>query len=207
MPFALTDAAVPATDEVRDALAEEWGRLAAPGTWMSGAERVAAARAARTGIADVAGVDAAVAEVAVAVMREPGTITGAWIADAIDRVGRVERYVEAVGVVARLSAVDTCVLGVGAATEPLPEPVAGEPSRQPNPAARRRRAAVPTDGVDSLPRMLSAVPAEAQAQMRLHGALYLTEEETGDHALGTELTRPQMELVASRVSHLNHCVF
>lgn len=210
MPFALADAALPVAEEVRSALRREWRHLAAPGTWLTGAQRVAVAaeaRAARADAGERAALDPATAETARVVAANPGGITGAWVADVTGRGPGVAPYVEAVGVVARLAAVDACVRGVGAAEEPLPEPQPGEPSRQPNPAARQRRAFVPTDGGDGPPRMLSAVPAEARAQMQLHGALYLTEEEMGDLARGKELSRPQMELCTSRVSYLNHCVF
>lgn len=210
MSFAMRDAILPVADDVRDVLGEEWRRLAAPGTWLAGEERVAVAaeaRAARARAAGATGLAPAMVEVAHAVAASPGEITAAWVDDVVAAGPDVVTYVEVVGIVARLAAVDACVRGVGATEEPLPEPVPGEPSRERNPAARQRRAFVPTDGGDGPPTMLSAVPAEARAQMQLHGALYLTEQEMGDLARGTELPRPQMELVAARVSYLNHCIF
>lgn len=210
MSFELVDAVLPVTEEIRRALREEWHGLASAGTWLTGEERVAVAteaRAARDGSGAGTELDPAAAEVAQAVSQAPGEITAAWVDDVVARLPGIATYVESVGVAARLSAVDTYVRGVGAAEEPLPDPVAGEPSRQPNPAARQRRAFVPTEGGDGPPRMLSAVPEEASAQMRLHGALYLTEEEMGELTRVEALSRPQMEFVACRVSYLNDCVF
>lgn len=210
MPFDLVDAVLPVSEEIRSGLRDEWRRLASAGTWLTGQERVAVAteaRAARGGADAGAGLAPAVAEVARTVARAPGAITAGWVRDVVARLPSVTAYVETVGVTARVSAVDTFVRGVGASEEPLPGPMSGEPSREPNPAARQRRAFVPTEGGDGPPQMLSAVPAEARAQMRLHGALYLTEEEMRDLDRVEALSRPQMEFVACRVSYLNDCVF
>lgn len=210
MSFELVDSALPVTEEVRSALREEWRRLASPGTWLTGQERVAVAmeaRLAHAGAEGGVGLDPAAAEVAQAVSQVPGGITGDWLGNVVARLPGLTHYVEAVGVVARVSAVDAYVRGVGAVEEPLPEPVPGEPSREPNPAARQRRAFVPTAGGDHPPRMLSAVPSEARAQMQLHGVLYLTEEEMGDLTRIEALSRPQMEFGVCRVSYLNDCVF
>jgi hypothetical protein len=224
MPFALSDATLPVTDEIASALRAEWQRLAAPGTWLAGDQRVAVAAEARAarGAAggqghtrrqparaggDGAELDPVLAEAARRVAATPSALTGEWVADVVARGPGVAPYVETVGVVARLAAVDAYVAGVGAAAEALPEPVAGEPSREPNPRARPRAAFVPTEGGDDPPRMLSAVPAERDAQAQLNDALYLTEAQMDELAAGRELSRPQMELVAARVSYLNGCRF
>jgi len=231
MPFALSDATLPVTDEIASALRAEWQRLAAPGTWLAGDQRVAVAaeaRAARSAAGgqgharrqparaggdgaraggDGAELDPVLAQAARRVAATPSALTGEWVADVVARGPGVAFYVETVGVVARLAAVDAYVAGVGAAAEALPEPVAGEPSREPNPRARPRAAFVPTEGGDDPPRMLSAVPAERDAQAQLNDALYLTEAQMDELAAGRELSRPQMELVAARVSYLNGCRF
>lgn len=204
------EAVLPISDEVRDELRRQWAHLAAPGTWLSGPERVAVAaeaRAARsldeagTGLPDV------VVEAAHGVAAAAADVTAEWVDDLESRGLAVETYVEITGVVGRLAAIDACVRGLGAQEAPLPEPQPGAPRREPNPAARPRGAFVPTDGGDRAARMLTAVPDEAEAQMALHGALYLTEEEMADLERGDALSRPQMEFVASRVSWLNDCPY
>lgn len=210
MPFELVDAVLPVSEEIRFALRGEWRRLASPGTWLTGEERVATAsetRAARAGVDARTGLHSDFVEVAQTVSQVPGEITAAWVDNVVERLPDIATYVELVGIAARMSAVDSYVRGVGAAVEPLPEPIFGEPSRVPNPAARQRRAFVPTAGGDGPPRMLSAVPEEAQAQMELHGVLYLSEAEMAELARVKALSRPQMEFVACRVSYLNDCVF
>ena len=54
---------------------------------------------------------------------------------------------------------------------------------------------------------LDHVPAETEAMKDLHGALYLTLEEMGDPLIRKDLGRPQLELVAARVSVLNECFY
>ncbi len=51
MAFELEDAVLPVPDGLREELRSQWQRLAAPGTWLSGEDRVSVAgeaRAART---------------------------------------------------------------------------------------------------------------------------------------------------------------
>lgn len=208
MAFALTTATLPVRDEIRTGLREEWQRLADAGSWLDGATRVAVAaeaRASRNRVETATGLPPAIAEAVQAVSAAASFVSREWVDDLVDRGLAVEEYVEITGVVGRLAAVDTYVEGVGAPQEPLPDPLPGEPSRQPNRAARRRAAFVPTEPGDGPPFALSAVPAEARAQLNLHAALYMSVEEMGDLAYRGDLARPQMEFVAARTSHLNDC--
>lgn len=208
MAFELADAVLPVADDTRAMLRREWQRLAGPGSWCSGAERVAIAaeaRAARGGLSGESDLAAPLSEAAGVVETAAATITPAWVAELVEPAAAVEVYVETVGVVGRLAAVDAYVCGVGAEPEPLPTPQPGEPSRQRNPAAQRRAAFVPTDPEDRPPAVLSAVPAERDAQMDLLGVFYLSPEQMGDLAYQGHLSRPQIELLAARTSYLNDC--
>lgn len=210
MPFALDDAVLPVPDDVREEFRREWERLAAPGTWLSGHERVSVARAARSAreLADPPeDLDPLLAEAAESVSAAAPSITREWVEDLQARGLPVERYVEVVGVVSRLAAVDSYLLGVGAQEEPLPEPVGGEPSRRPNPDVRVRGAFVPTYPEDGARHALSAVPAETDARDRLHALLYLSMEGMADLGHQGLLSRAQMELLAARVSLLNDCFY
>ncbi len=117
------------------------------------------------------------------------------------------RYVEILGVVARLDAVDTFLFGIGAPTRPLPDPRPGEPSRVPVPEARLDGGFVPTVGPAFPTSALSAVAAEQHAQEDLHGVLYMTIEQMGDLEIELDLNRAQIEFVAARTSLLNDCFF
>jgi hypothetical protein len=126
-----------------------WQRLAAPGTWWTGAERVAMAaevrnaRAcalckARKDVLSPAGVqgqhdhlgtlpDAAV-DVIHRVTTDPGRLSKAWF-EAIMASGlEAEQYVECIGTLVALISIDSFCRGIGAPLHPLPEPQAGAPS-------------------------------------------------------------------------------
>lgn len=196
----------------QQAIEREWDRLAKAGTWWTGGARVAMAAAAR-GARDGAPVEptealpAAATEAAARIAAAPATITAAWVdeleARGLDRVA----YTEIIGVVARLMAIDTFLVGVGVELPPLPEPRAGEPSRKVVAEAAINGGFVPTVGPASPPNGLSGVADEVDALFDVHGAFYLSLEEMGDFEIVKDLTRPQMELIAARTSLLNDCFF
>jgi hypothetical protein len=142
-------APVPVREDIRAAHRRFWERLAEPGCWWSGTERVAIAAAVRggadcalcaerkgalsplavQGVHDHDGVlpDAAV-EVVHQVANDPGRLSKTWF----EKVGAeglsTERYVEALGLVVAVVSIDGFCRGLGVAPHPLPEPIAGEPS-------------------------------------------------------------------------------
>ncbi len=209
MPFDHHELA--ALPDIVAALRREWERLAAPGTWWSGAERVAIAAEARL----ARGVEAATPtdlplgarEAARVLSSAPHSTGPGWVRSLLDAGLDHERYVELIGVVARLAAVDRLTTALGAGHEPLPEPRPGEPSRIPAEGTRLGRAWVPMPQGRSIVVALDHVPAETEAMKDLHGSLYLTIEEMADPLIAKGLGRPQMELIASRVSLLNQCFY
>lgn len=208
--FELTDAVLPVPDEVRAELRREWTRLAEPGTWLSGPERVAVARearAARTYTDADTGLPDLLIEAAQSVSAAAALITREWVSGLRAQGMEIEQYVEVVGIVSRLSAVDAYVRGLGSAEEPLPAPVAGAPTRERNEQVRWRNAFVPTEPEDGARFALTAVPAEEEARDRLHARLYLSTEQMADLAHQGVLSRAQMELLAARVSLLNDCFY
>jgi hypothetical protein len=125
------------------------------------------------------------------------------LADGLD----YERYVELLGVVARLVAVDTFSEALGLPLTPLPEPAAGTPSGAVSTGARPGKGWVPVVGGTSITQALSLIPSENAELERFHGPMYLTFQEMSDPAIARGLTRPQMELVASRTSAFNECFY
>jgi hypothetical protein len=138
---------------VREAFGEAhtrfWNRLAAPGAWWSGAERVAIAAEARhawqcslcrarQSALPPAAVDGdhdhlhALPEVAVdvihRVMTDPGRLSKKWF-DCILEAGLTEeQYVEIIGTLVALISIDRFCLGIGVPLHELPLPLAGAPS-------------------------------------------------------------------------------
>ncbi len=137
--------------DMADAQAHAWARIGEPGTWWTGAERIAiaaetrhalscplcAARKAAVSPAMVGGDHAtlgalpgAAVEAIHRIRNDPGRIGAAWyrsvLADGLD----ADRYAELVSVVVITVAVDTFRHAIGVAPLPLPVARAGEPTRR-----------------------------------------------------------------------------
>ena len=221
-------------------------RLAQPGTWFSGRERVAIAAEARA--ADGCGFcgerkkalspDGLEGEHT----RAPGSdflpaefvdrihlaLTDAprMTKAAVDSLGEVGlsagHWAEALGILATLRSVDRACRGMGVPQHPLPAPLAGEPSREQPTGLGDIGAFVPaiTGGPPPPPnedlwgeetpnvvRALSGAPNAVRDVKLLAEAQYVPLEIYEDPSLQRTLTRPQMELIAARVSAINDCFY
>ena len=135
-------------------------------------------------------------------------------------------YVETVGIVARLANLDVFARGIGVAMRPLRDPVDGEPSYERPDTAVDEGAWVPTlpsnengggaakavYGGDMMPfiyRALSLVPTEASRMIHGGNIQYLPLNKFFDFSYShhPSLSRPQVEIVAGRVSALNECFY
>lgn len=148
-----SDTALPVRENMQRAYQEAWRRLAKPGNWFTGAERVAIAAASRTafncklcrkrkdslspasvhGKHDAPGdLPDAVVDIVHKCITDQVRITQRWVdallEDGINGRDAQGEYVEIVGVVVLVFSIDEFMRGIGAALEPLPEPEAGEPS-------------------------------------------------------------------------------
>jgi hypothetical protein len=157
-------ALVPVRDDFAAAHARFWTRLAAPGAWWTGAERVAIAAevrharhcvlcqtrqqaltpAAVTGPHDHLGVlpDAAV-DVIHRVVTDPGRLSRKWYQATIDAGLSAEQYVELLGTLVATVSIDSFCRGIGVPLHPLPVPQPGAPSQYRPPGAVQEDAWVP----------------------------------------------------------------
>jgi hypothetical protein len=243
MPFDYAGLALPIPDAMRDAHRRAWQRLARPGAWWTGAERVAIAaevRAARDCTlcrerkaalsphavpgehAATALLPAPAVEAAHRIASDSARLTRAWYEKTLAAGLSEAHYVELLGVSVTVVNLDALHRALGVAPEPLPEPLAGEPSRERPPAALGG-AWVPWLALDSaegralfggrprvpnVARALSLVPDAVRQLMELSEAHYLPIDEVVDpRARVPALSRAQMELVAGRVSALNECFY
>lgn len=189
-----------------------WASVAAPGSFFTGPERLAIARMARAARGhevearpmSVVVTDATRRIAAEAMSIRPEMIE-VWSVGGLDRLA----YVELVSVVARVVAIDAYLYGLGLPLVPLPEPLPGEPDPVIDESAVISTGWVPTVGPAKATASLSALPREAAMAEALSDALYLTYAGVADlkHDPQRPLTRPQMELVASRTSWLNECFY
>ena len=135
-------------------------------------------------------------------------------------------YVEIVGIVSRITDIDVFARGIGVALRPLPSARPGEPSRGRPTEAVLELAWAPTipNGPDGgelgaalyggkpkpyILRALSLVPDELRAHIELEGLQYTQLDRIFefDFQYHEGLTRPQVEVVAGRISALNECFF
>jgi alkylhydroperoxidase family enzyme len=237
-------ATLPIRSDLAQAHARALARIGVPGTWWTGAERVGIAEEARaaTGCSLCSRRRDVLA---------PGFISGSHervselpgpVVDAVHRVavdpGRISEtdyktwqeacsdahYVELVGVVSQMAAIDTLAVALGHPLPELPAPSPGAPSRRRS-SARQSVAWVPmlpSGGRDQdsmaqyggastphVARALSLVPDEVRALSRLSSVQYVHGPNVPNVSVdgGRALSRTQMELVAARVSALNECFY
>jgi hypothetical protein len=159
-----TDRAIPIRADVVAAQARAWARIARPGTWWSGADRVAIAAETRNAAAcrlcrerkaalspsAVSGehdsLDAlpnAVVEVVHHVCGDPGRLSERWYRSVISNGLSEEQYVETVSIIAHVVAIDTMARGLGRDALPLPAPLPGAASRRRPHGAKPGEAWVP----------------------------------------------------------------
>jgi alkylhydroperoxidase family enzyme len=202
---------LPIRPELAAALERTWDEIGQPGAHWTGAERdeiLLAARAAFTGnpIPDTS-LPPAATDAAVRLAAAPATTTEAWVTDVTGAIGEPE-YVELVGVVARVVAVDTFCRLLGLEPPPPPEARPGEPSREPVPESARRNRTWVRMVTPLAPLVLGAVPSTEAAVNGLCDQLYLPPSEIGDAQFRRGLLdRPRMELVAATVSQVNECFY
>lgn len=200
MPIEVEGALLPIRDNLTSALEEAWVRLARPGTWWSGVERLAVAaevrrastcalcrqrQAALSPYAAEGQHDSSrqlPAEAVEAIHRlatDASRITERWVRELADGALGEERYVEIVSIVAIVTGLDTFDRALGRPLRDLPAPVAGAPSRRRPAGAKRNLAWVatlaPQDVTPSDPN-----PYPLHGDKNIHRALSLVPREVID---------------------------
>lgn len=236
---------LPIRAELASVLDEAWRRLAGPGTWWTGEERVAIAgevrraatcelcrrRKAALSPAHVQGqhdssgnLSPAAIEAIHRLATDAGRITERWVREVTDGGLGEERYVEIIGIVAVITALDTFDRAVGRPQRALLAPAPGTPSRHRPAGAKRNLAWVatlapedmsagdpnpyPVHGDKNIHRALSLVPAEVFNFFDLDVELYLKDHEIRDFSREYRaISHRQIELMAGRASALNRCYY
>ncbi len=144
------DAAFPVREDFEASHTRYWQRLARPGAWWGGAERVAIAaevRGARncdfcrriaeslspaiTGQHDCklsADLPAPAVDAVHRLVNDASRLSRAWFDGIVEAGLTPERYVELLGTVVAVLSIDGFARGIGVAPRALPEPVPGEPT-------------------------------------------------------------------------------
>lgn len=149
MTFSYTNSPYPIREDITQAYQAFWKKLARPGAWWSGAQRIAIAAEVRNAVecqycqvqksalspytttgkhkkGDLLS-DTAV-DAAHMIVTNQGRITQAFIDKAALQGLSNEHYVELTGIVVAVFSIDEFNRALGIPVEPLPQPVAGAPS-------------------------------------------------------------------------------
>ena len=236
-------------EDLSAAHSRAWLRLAAPGAWLTGVEKIAIAAEARAALdctacaernaalspeqripahAGPGDLDATWVDLIHRIRTDADRLTLRWFARVVPSVLSVERYVETVGLIAEVTAVDSFMTAMGIPLWPLPTPLTGELTGRRPSVAKLAGAWVPTvapkdvstDDLEqvqamyrnrsaaNIHRALSLVPEAMNGFFDLDDAMYLPdallrkfEEEP------RAITHAQIELLAARVSALNRCLY
>lgn len=225
MSFADRRFPVPVRGDMATALRRSWADIGRPGTWWTGPERVAIAALARAEriqrneppwSRDRGEPRTPLPEKAVEAARkigaDPAHLDREWANGVIAEIGDAP-YVELASVVVTTAAADAFCEAMGIDHEPLPEPEAGEPARERPDGMGDIGAWVPVQVIDwkraNVARAMSLVPEGVRTFFRMVAAMYSGtatdfEKMVWDHR---PLSRPQVELLAARVSALNQCFY
>ena len=199
--------------------------IAAPGAWWSGPERLAIVREARaapacslcrrrarSSFATIGGIEhdssndlpPEVVEAIHGMRNDSGHLTRRWFDHIIAAGMRPEAYVELVAIVASSVVIDTFAQGVGLGLPDLPPAQPGTPTPESSKDVVDAGAWVPIarEGRFNIIRSLAMVPSARDLFFGAFDTSYYRAPETR-----FALTRPQVELVASRVSAMNECFY
>ena len=199
--------------------------IAAPGAWWSGTDRLAIVREARaasecslcqrrarslsaTAISGEHDSDndlpPAAVEAVHGIRNHSGRLTRRWFGDIIATGMRPEAYVELVAVVASAVVIDTYAQGVGLDLPDLPEARTGSPTSESSTEVVDAGAWVPIarQGSANILRSLALVPSALDLFFGAFGTSYYMAAKTR-----FALARPQVELIAARVSAANECFY
>jgi hypothetical protein len=227
------DAPVTVRPDITSTHQAAWDRLSRPGTWWGGRERIAIAtetRAApgcalcrdRKGAVSPYAIDGEhdrvralpepVVDAVHRIATDPGRLTERWYRELVDESIDAAAFVELLGVVITVVGIDTFGRALGVSAPDLPRPQEGEPTRVRPPGARVDGHWVPSvpaadPTTPNVRRALSLVPAEAQAFEEMGAVMYLPLDDLMEFGRDRAISRPQMELLAARVSAINQCFY
>jgi alkylhydroperoxidase family enzyme len=238
---------LPIRPALADAVQDAWQRLTRPGTWWNGEQRRAIALEARhattcplclqrkealspytvdgahSSLPGSATLGDDAIEAIHRLRTDAGRITEQWVQQITSGALSEEAYVEIIGIVAVLTALDTFDQTLGRELQPIPAAQPGEPRRHRPAGARKDIAWVSTLSPDTaqpddpdpfvhgkayIHHGLSLVPQEVFNFFDLDVELYIHDTQIRDFTADTRaINRAQIELVAGRASAINNCTY
>lgn len=215
---------LPIPSRIATTFDSSWERLAGPGTWWTGGERIALAELARSAFAErhlapwmrektaavveLSDIDNETAEIMVKLAADAASIDRTWANRAVDIVGD-GKYVEIVAVAASMAVIDAFAEAVWIDPSPLPEPIAGDPSGVRPDGIADIGAFVPMADPWSdanVARALTLSPDGNTLYRTLASALY-HDGQFYDLDWDRPISRPQAETIATAVSAASQCFY
>lgn len=231
--------------DLADAIERAWKHLASPGAWWNGEQRLRMVAEARSAEhcplcrkrqaalspytmpgthASLGELPDVVVDVIHRVRTDAGRLTERWLQTCLADGLTDAEYVEIVGLVATITALDTFDRALGVPRQALPEPLPGEPSRRRPKGARKSIAWVPTlapedltpedadpftrYGAVHIQRALSLVPEAVIGFFDLDIVLYLQQDAIRDFETEYRaISHVQLEFIAARASAINGCYY
>lgn len=218
--------------DLRAAQRRAWEHIASPGPWWTGAQRRRIADIARAAIDDddplppwvgLSGSDRydddglvppAAVDVTYRIARHAGTMTESVYESVSTDIGELP-YVELCTIVSMVAAVVSFHRNAGLGVPPFPDAVAGDPTgERPDELASAELnwvpVAAPADRTAAVLQAYTAVPGGHEVTWQLGAAQYMPAEEMvhPDWMRRADgLTRPEAELIATRVAQLRECFY
>jgi hypothetical protein len=158
------------------------------------------------------------------VVNDPGRLSESWSQSVLARGLSEGEYVEIVGIIAMVMMMDTCMRALGQPVRALPAPQSGEPTRYRSKGAKKKAAWLPIIEPDDateadgpmypspkagyIYRALSSVPQSLRDYWALANCHYMPGQYIYQFDKSIRaVARPQIELMAARVSALHQCVY
>ena len=174
--------------------------------------------------ASLGALSAAEVELIHRVVGDPGRLSERWSRSVLAQGLAEGEYVEIVGIIAMVMMMDAWAQALGLPEVALPAPRGGEPTRYRPPGARKKAAWLPLvepeDAVEAdgpmyptpkagyIYRGLSLVPQSLRDYWTLAFSHYLPSEEIYRFERSIRaISRPQVEVLAARVSALHQCAY
>jgi hypothetical protein len=233
--------------DMPDAYREVWRKIANPGNWWRGADRVAIAAEVRNarhcelcrqrkaalspysvngGHKTSTNLPQVAVDAVYRITTDASRLTETWLKQCEAEGLNHEKYIELLGVVVAVISIDAFHRAIGLPLEDLPQHVAGEPTgNRPN-VDVAMGAWVPTVSIEAavgseadlyngkrqtgnVIAAMSLVPDSVRLMKLLSGVQYLPLSQLThlESNAGRDISRPQMELLAGRVSSLNDCFY